>query len=603
VSTYEQQLAVEAERWSDHVSARQMKRSWLQSPVVIAYMNRRVAGDPHTDWFQWVNQHYLTRTEREVALSLGCNDGEFERAIVRSGAVRTLEGIDVSEQAIAVAQEAARQEQVDARFSAADVNTAILEPERYDLILSVMAMHHFADLEHVLTEVNRGLKPGGYFVLNEYVGASRFQWPPEQMRLATDVLHLLSPRRRLLRDGTLRETIVAPSLDDIIRTDPFEAIRAAEIISLIEKRMNLVARRDYGGGILHPMLHDIVHNFDEAREEDRELLECLCGIEEILMKEGKLGTDFAVLVAERRTPPVLVPGAEIATHATSGAELSTSEDVYAAPRQVSNLSECYFYHTTEIPGFGVVEGEWDLRGDERRYLGGVPLAGKRVLEIGAASGFLTIYMEQQGADVVAYDLSERQSWDIVPFAGEDYREAALHRQEHLRRLNNGFWLNHQAHASHARMVYGTVYDIPTAIGPVDVATFGSVLLHLRDPFLALQNALRFTRETAIVTDIIPWSEYPHLADILAAPLPAGEELHELSYLGEPNMRFLPQFWDRQFGDVWWQLTPALVQRFIGALGFECTEVTYHFARYRQRPTLLYTVVGHRTKPDATGITT
>jgi hypothetical protein len=30
-----------------------------------------------------------------------------------------------------------------------------------------------------------------------------------------------------------------------------------------------------------------------------------------------------------------------------------------------------------------------------------------------------------------------------------------------------------------------VYDMPPAIGPVDVAVYGSILLHLRDPFRAL----------------------------------------------------------------------------------------------------------------------
>ncbi|MBV9971725.1 MAG: hypothetical protein JO135_00155, partial [Candidatus Eremiobacteraeota bacterium] len=34
---------------------------------------------------------------------------------------------------------------------------------------------------------------------------------------------------------------------------------------------------------------------------------------------------------------------------------------YAEPRTVTNLSDCYFYHTMEIPGYGLVEGQWDLR--------------------------------------------------------------------------------------------------------------------------------------------------------------------------------------------------------------------------------------------------
>jgi hypothetical protein len=69
----------------------------------------------------------------------------------------------------------------------------------------------------------------------------------------------------------------------------------------------------------------------------------------------------------------------------------------------------------------------------------------------------------------------------------------------LRGLNNAWWLAHEVFKSNARVVYGTVYDLPPGIGSVDIATFGSILLHLRDPFLALQNAASLARESIIVT--------------------------------------------------------------------------------------------------------
>ena len=94
--------------------------------------------------------------------------------------------------------------------------------------------------------------------------------------------------------------------------------------------------------------------------------------------------------------------------------------VYAEPRTVTDLEDCYFYHSMEIPGYGLVEGPWDLRGGVDDYLGGVDLRDKRVLEVGTASGFLCFTMEGRGADVVAYDLSDEQSWDVVPYAQYDH---------------------------------------------------------------------------------------------------------------------------------------------------------------------------------------
>ena len=47
-----------------------------------------------------------------------------------------------------------------------------------------------------------------------------------------------------------------------------------------------------------------------------------------------------------------------------------------------------------------------------------------------------------------------------------------------------------------------VYRIPEQIGPVDVAVYGSIPLHLRDPFLALQSGLKLTREAVIVSELL-----------------------------------------------------------------------------------------------------
>ena len=60
----------------------------------------------------------------------------------------------------------------------------------------------------------------------------------------------------------------------------------------------------------------------------------------------------------------------------------------AQPRYVDSLSDCFFYHTMELPSFGEVRGHWDLRGRFKEYIGGVSLDGKSVIDVGAATGFL-----------------------------------------------------------------------------------------------------------------------------------------------------------------------------------------------------------------------
>ena len=90
-------------------------------------------------------------------------------------------------------------------------------------------------------------------------------------------------------------------------------------------------------------------------------------------------------------------------------------DPYAPSRLVENLRTCYFYHTMDLPGLGVVAGEWDLRPGLTAYLGGLSFAGKRVLEIGPASGFVGFMLERQGAEVVGFDLAADGTPDLVPY--------------------------------------------------------------------------------------------------------------------------------------------------------------------------------------------
>jgi Methyltransferase domain len=258
-------------------------------------------------------------------------------------------------------------------------------------------------------------------------------------------------------------------------------------------------------------------------------------------------------------------------------------DIYAKPRVVTNLAQCIFYHTMDIPGYGHVNGQWDLRGRERQYLGNVEFAGKRVLEVGTASGYLCFWMEDQGAEVVAYDLSPNQNWDIVPFAQYDHQAHAAVWRKGIGQINDGFWLSHAAMKSKAKVVYGSVYDIPVEIGPVDIATFGSILLHVRDPFQALYKASLLTREQIIVTE--PLRQRGHSSWLIWRLMK-----------NKPVMYFVPRGKNIQSKETWWCFSPKLIVAFLNVLGFENTCVTYHRQLSQWGEIDLYTVVGRRTSP-------
>src|SRR5919202_1387108 len=135
--------------------------------------------------------------------------------------------------------------------------------------------------------------------------------------------------------------------------------------------------------------------------------------------------------------------------------------VYSDPRIVDRIDDCFFYHSMDLPQHGLVTGEWDLSRGIDRYLGHVDFRGKRVLDIGTASGFLAFWMERQGAEVIGFDLSENYPpMDLVPFGGDIDPEQSASWRAHIHKLNNSFWFTHSLLRSKVRMVYGSVYDIP-----------------------------------------------------------------------------------------------------------------------------------------------
>src|SRR5947207_1423195 len=79
-------------------------------------------------------------------------------------------------------------------------------------------------------------------------------------------------------------------------------------------------------------------------------------------------------------------------------------------------ADCDFYHRFEVPGLGETDGAWDLRAGAAEYQGHAALAGKTVLEIGPASGFLSFWMEARGASVTCLEPDLERFWDLVPTA-------------------------------------------------------------------------------------------------------------------------------------------------------------------------------------------
>jgi SAM-dependent methyltransferase len=240
------------------------------------------------------------------------------------------------------------------------------------------------------------------------------------------------------------------------------------------------------------------------------------------------------------------------------AEVDRSQ-LLAPPRFVDRLDDCFFYHAMELPSFGLIPAHWDLRGRFDDYIGRVDVAGKSVLDVGTATGFLSFEAEKRGASrVVSFDQRDGAEQTFLPFKEKRYyrdrvRWAEEYRAE-IERWKNAYWLSHRLLGSKADVFYGDIYNLPAELGMFDIAIVGSVLEHLGDPISALASIARLTKERIVV--VTP-----------------------LLDTNDPIARFEGRASNPDADFTWWVYSLGVYREVFGMLGFAIERVSRASYRY------------------------
>jgi SAM-dependent methyltransferase len=280
---------------------------WLESPLVLRHcVNPRISGDPETGWLEWLHQGIIS-VQAHDGFVLGCGGGALERRAARLGICQNFYCVDVSSQAVEVAAAlATREECGNFRHEVRDANSLSLEADSLDLVLSDMALHHVTRLEHLLDQFRRALRPGGWLVLNEFVGPDRFQWSDLQLALATRLIRALPLRLRRNRDLSRWKRYLKPwlwrakrwSMERVAQVDPSESVRSSEIPRLAAERFDMRQQIGYGGTLLALVLNNIVGNFTDSPGDIR-ILKDLASEEDRLIRIGVLPSDYVLIAAQR----------------------------------------------------------------------------------------------------------------------------------------------------------------------------------------------------------------------------------------------------------------------------------------------------------------
>ena len=300
VSPQAEQLV--AEHWGKMAKESPKLYSWTESPLVLAHIARLISGDPETGWLKYACEKYLLKDGKGVerGISIGCGSGALERQARTMGACRAMDAYDLAPGAIEEAIRLALKEGIDGiHYQVKSLDELDLPKRHYDVAFASSSIHHIRNLENLFKQVKESLKPGGVFIMLEYVGPSQFQFTPKAVQIINEILAILAPkfRQRSSQPTEQKTEFRVSPIEYMNATDPSEAVRSAEILPLLQKRFSILEKRDFGGTINHMLLQDIIHNFDNGTREGEGMLALLLYLENLLIRERVIDSDFCLVVA------------------------------------------------------------------------------------------------------------------------------------------------------------------------------------------------------------------------------------------------------------------------------------------------------------------
>lgn len=232
-----------------------------------------------------------------------------------------------------------------------------------------------------------------------------------------------------------------------------------------------------------------------------------------------------------------------------------------------------WYHTLDLAPGVTTPGFFDHRPVVEQY--GLParMTGMRTLDVGTFDGFWAFEMERRGAEVVALDVDSLGDLDWPP----RLREKGLRgEQANAEMLSAGsFELAHQALGSSVRREITSIYDAtPEQLGTFDLVFCGSVLVHLRDPALALERMASLCHGSLVLAE-----GYSRRLEWM--PLPVAEFVGEGEWL------------------TWWLPTSRAWATMARVAGFEDVRRGRRFRlKFRDAPRGVAHVVVHGRGPAA-----
>jgi SAM-dependent methyltransferase len=276
-------------------------RRWWQAEPILRHINRRVCGEElpgmHAGFHALVRRRFGPRLPFARTVSVGGGTGEKEMLAAALGLFESVDLYDLAASAVELGRKLARERGLGERLTfhlGHPFDTP--QPERYDAVYWNNALHHMPDVEAALAWSRAVLRPGGALLMDDYVGADRFQW--SNRMLAANRAFWASLPAHYRRDPESGAPLRPPARTDLaalIASDPSEAADSARILPALRRIFPGAEILATGGGVYHWALNDVMHWIIAAG--DAETLQRALALDDWLAARGE--TQYAVALATK----------------------------------------------------------------------------------------------------------------------------------------------------------------------------------------------------------------------------------------------------------------------------------------------------------------
>lgn len=272
--------------------------NWWNIPMVRKRWNTMMTGDPNMNYETYVSNR-IQNDKPHHMLSIGSGVCSHELEFARINPHWQITCMDFSEKLLEKAKQTAIEEGlINLQFLANDIYQYNLVDSYYDIVFFHASLHHFKAMSHFVQRIYNTLKPGGFLIINEFVGPNRLQYPSQQIDAINVALkHIDKENRRVYKTNMYKNSYTASGLLRMIISDPSECIESESILPEIHKRFRMIEEKPYGGNLLMPVLKHIAHHFIEPNQKQIDILQRLFELEDLYLLKHR--SDFVLGIYQK----------------------------------------------------------------------------------------------------------------------------------------------------------------------------------------------------------------------------------------------------------------------------------------------------------------